>query len=310
MDEMSSLCRLLHSAAAAASTSRKTSRAAPSAPGVPVQRIMSGIPQEQLMTFSIEPSPTSTSTTPTSPLGTEPALQSLSRNPSKGSLTSKWRLNEPTESVVKQAVPSGSESRSRHQSVEMNPPQPIESLHSYQHQLLEAFSMPNPPLGALGSPHSTQCIPKTPQSTSSSTLFDPNSFFGIPPTPETSFQDDETDALAHGSQFMVESDSDSCTSQSTSVGRSRRQRLSRGQVFYNALKVLSDSKLTALDLLEATARGSEVEISTYHDKFYTDGNRDRLERILDLVWTGSYKRTMMGRWMDRNAVEHVQGIAS
>lgn len=98
---------------------------------------------------------------------------------------------------------------------------------------------------------------------------------------------------------------DSPSSGILGVQRIRKEQRSKLSVILSALQILKEVKVTATELLELVANGSQQGLAYFHSGFYATTNRDRVHDLLDTIWAHPKGKTMLEDWMRPHAIDLV-----
>jgi hypothetical protein len=92
---------------------------------------------------------------------------------------------------------------------------------------------------------------------------------------------------------------------SVGVERIRKGQTSKASVMLEVLQKLKLKKVTATDLLELVASGSQQGITYFHSAFYGTTHRARIHQLLDTIWAHPKGKSLLEDWMRPHAIDLV-----
>ena len=87
------------------------------------------------------------------------------------------------------------------------------------------------------------------------------------------------------------------------VQRNRKERQSKASVILSVLQMLKAIKVTATEVLELVARGSQQELAYFHSGFYATTNRVHIHELLDTIWAHPKGKIILEDWVQPHAID-------
>ena len=89
------------------------------------------------------------------------------------------------------------------------------------------------------------------------------------------------------------------------VQRNRKERQSKASVILSVLQMLKAIKVTATEVLELVALGSQQELAYFHSGFYATTNRGHIHKLLDTIWAHPKGKIILEDWVQPHAIDLV-----
>jgi hypothetical protein len=98
---------------------------------------------------------------------------------------------------------------------------------------------------------------------------------------------------------------DSLSPELSGVQRTRKGQQSKADTILCALQMLKKARVTATELLELVANGSQPGLAYFHSGFYATRNHDCILSLFNTIWAHPKGKTLLEGWMHPHAIDLV-----